>query len=176
MNLETASMSAEEDEQPPKRVEESEEEEEEEETIMRQSTAESESCKPYGGDANWRQLLQTGAIFRKYGNTRLRSPSRRLVWCSPELDLIHWKPMKRKSSKSNQMAVSDIIQVLPGESDFQSNVFRKHKHHTAEEARCLSILGSKTRLDIEAESTVVRDAWLNAIRLLIKSESSRTNL
>jgi flagellar motility protein MotE (MotC chaperone) len=129
-----------------------------------------------------RELLVTGALFVKHG--RQGSPHLRFVWVDGDFLGVHWRAVgkDRKHSGRGSMAVSSIIEAVPGR---KTSVFsRQSGGRVGRDDACFSLIAADRTLDLEVqwpgettlpdpdtavsnEERLSRDKWVAAFRVLI---------
>jgi hypothetical protein len=108
-----------------------------------------------------RNFLQAGKLLLKHSKTA--QPRPRHVFVSQDLKWLIWKDPKDKSPVTdNKMRVFKVKAVEAGRftEQLQRKCFGKY---LAKEECCFAILGRNRTIDLEADSELMREKWVNAI-------------
>lgn len=122
------------------------------------------------------ELLQTGSLFVKYG--RYGKPHVRFVWCSADLDHLHYRTVRSSTPKAS-ITTRTISRVLLGQA---TRVFERAKQDSRA-PYCFSIEYEDSRtLDLEVADggelsdfkMAKRTEWVEALQLLVKLKHAAT--
>lgn len=112
------------------------------------------------------QMIIDGHTFKKYHHSRfgaLAANKRsvdRVVRVDDECTMVFW--LKEGSDEYSDIPIRDITRLVSGA---ETPAF---KGTTAMPGRCFSVISDKRTLDLEAESSAVRDAWVKGLTGLIR--------
>jgi hypothetical protein len=109
----------------------------------------------------FRDIFLKGTVFLKHG--RRGRPHERLVCISEDGRSVSWQPVDKSAKK--KMLLSNVVGVHLGAS---TRVFRRTVDIHDKDKVCISLIGKKRTLDLEAPSEQVRDIWYEHFVLIVQ--------